>query len=429
MLDKSLIINNYTTSPSAAPGVGAIWNSPAFPAGKVNFNVGVRGRSEAINYYFWSNCTDYDPNMIYDASSMAAACGMNYQYNTSISTDSLYRDHNFAFTYATAGKYKPVILVERNGVWMHKVMDIELKPFVDLVVEYSDNNSFSPFASGGAGIYSPTDQTINSIGYDQYARLRWTTNGIPAGSKCTASKNWSGQKELNGVENLGQMKGGTYIYRLTCSYNGSDNYDELTLNIAPYVELNAAAGGFASVTSVNGQTIDLGTAASSVPLNSKITFNGFTKGADRCTLGSSPVGFLSGTTSVTPSNARTKVFNAVQSLGIDGTTSFTLRCSRTIGATTLSSMTTIRVLVSSGNCAFNGNNEIQAMTFCRNSIVTLSGASNVMLKGAFVARSFDIDQNSANVSFLYDHDSEGNMPPGFRFLNIPTPKEKGNVQN
>jgi hypothetical protein len=285
------------------------------------------------------------------------------------------------------------------------------------------------------GDYSPTVQMVNTIAYGQYARLKWDVRGVPAGNTCTASSSagapvWTGSKALSGVADLGQMTGGSFVYRLTCSYASTTNYDEITLNIPPYVELTGSIPSFTAVTATNSQTVNINSVANPAPLNAGVTLSGYTKGADRCTITSSPAGYVPSPTSYTTAVTSTRigVFSNKISTGINGTTSFTLACSRTISGVTRSSFATIRVFASTGNCAFKGNNDIQAMTFCKNSLVTLNGGDNIQLKGSFVASNFSIDSDSDNVRFMYDFDTRDKTPPGFNYLNIPSPKEVGNSQ-
>ncbi len=440
LFTNSLIISDYSTAPSALPVSGAIWDSASFPAGKVNFNVNVRGRRGVINYYFWSSCSPaYNGGNVYSVADLNAICTRNYDYNHSINTSSLWRNHTFSFTYATAGVYRAVIMVERNGVFIHKSMPIELKPYIDLSIEYSDNSAFPiPISHDADGVYTPTVQTVNDIDYDQFARLRWSVKGVSATTTCTptGSGGWSssGQKGINGTYDLGRMSGGTYTYRLTCSYNSSTNYDEITVNIPPKVELQGLIPGFDPVIAGNNETIDLGSITAGMALNSIVYLTGWSTGANKCDLKSDPAAAVWPFTINVPSIVgRRQLFINQASNGINGTTNFILECTRDANPPViplpLTSRATVRVVSSSGNCAFKGNNNIQAMTFCKNSLLTLNSADNIQMKGAFVAKNFSIDNGTDNIRFFYDYNTGDKVPPGFRYLNIPSPKEVGNSGN
>jgi hypothetical protein len=325
LLTSSLIISNYSTSPGAAPSANAIWDSLSYPSGKVHFDVWVRGKKGTINYYFWANCPNYNSSTVYNVASLGAVCGgsNNYTYSAS-GWASMYMNHNFDYNYTSAGQFKPVILVERGGVFIHKGMDIALKPKIDLFVEYSSSSSYTSIQKEADGDYSPTVQMVNTIAYGQYARLKWDVRGVPAGNTCTASSSagapvWTGSKALSGVADLGQMTGGSFVYRLTCSYASTTNYDEITLNIPPYVELTGSIPSFTAVTATNSQTVNINSVANPAPLNAGVTLSGYTKGADRCTITSSPTGYVPSPTSYTTTVTSTRigVFSNKISTGIN----------------------------------------------------------------------------------------------------------------
>jgi hypothetical protein len=74
---------------------------------------------------------------------------------------------------------------------------------------------------------------------------------------------------------------------------------------------------------------------------------------------------------------------------------------------------------------FAGNNEIHAAVF---SSVTFSdgpvgsSTSNSKFYGSFVAPKFSFSTNNDD-QFYYDYKFDNNWPPGFRYLNMPRPKE------
>ena len=444
IFNNSLIISDFSTTPSVLPIANVMWNDISVPhTNDVKFNVSVRGRSGVVNYSFWSNCSGYDPNTIYNTASLQTVCNKIPDYSSATSTSSLWQNKIISFTYAEAGNYKPVILVERNGVFMHKSVDVSLKPYVDLSVESANDSVFTaPVATNAVGVYAPAAQTVNTINYGQFARLKWLIKGVPAAAICTPSVSslggWAGSGRKTSFDStylLGDMSvGGTYTFRLTCSYNGVTNYDELTINIPPKVELRATVFGFPSATSFNGQTIGLSSIDLGVPLNSIVTLNGWSTGADKCTLSSlPPAAFPTEFANSLSITGKQPSFVNRTSKGINGTTDFILTCTRNsnppIIPTALTSSATIRVYSSSGNCAFKGNNTIQAMTFCKNSLVTLNGADNIQMTGSFVAKSFLLDNVSDNIRFFYDYNTGDKIPPGFKYLNIPSPKEVGNTGN
>ncbi len=438
IFNNSLIISDFSPTPNVLAGTGIIWNdSSVSHTNDVNFNVSVRGRSGVINYNFWSNCPGYDPNTIYNTASLQTVCNKIADHSSATITSSSWQNKAIPFTYAQAGNYKPVILVERNGVFMHKSMDISFKPKVNLSVEYSDDASFNPaikpVASAGDVVFNGTE-VINNISYNQYARLNYNFWGMPNGSSCTATTTGVGAPSWTGLFSpgtsaLNNMPGGSFVYKMKCDYNGASGEDQITLNVSPGVKLQAIAGA-TSATAINKETIDLGTITAGIPLNTSVTINGWTTGADRCTLSGAPSGLITDSplnTNFSSQNTEKIVYSDIKSTGINGTSTITLKCFRTIGATTLDSTAIIRVYSSSGNCAFKGNNTIQATTFCKNSLVTLNGADNIQMTGSFVAKSFSIDSVSDNIRFFYDYNTGDKIPPGFKYLNIPSPKEVGNT--
>ncbi len=75
-----------------------------------------------------------------------------------------------------------------------------------------------------------------------------------------------------------------------------------------------------------------------------------------------------------------------------------------------------------GDCAFRGNNKIQAMVFCAN---TFTASANGEFTGSFVASNFSIS-TASSVLFSYDPAFDNGQPPGFRNLAMPGTKEVGN---
>jgi len=86
----------------------------------------------------------------------------------------------------------------------------------------------------------------------------------------------------------------------------------------------------------------------------------------------------------------------------------------------------ITVSINGGICTFNDKNTIQAYVFCENAF-NLNG-SNSTFNGSVSSKNMSIGDSSANNSFNYGYDVDGAAPPGFKYLNIPSPSEVGNKQ-
>lgn len=430
LLNNSLIINNFSTNP-ASP---VVWS--ANTAGTVNFDVWVRGRSGVIDYYLWSHCPNYNASTVYDENSLATVCGKAADTTESVIAPNRFDNNNLTYTYLKAGKYKPVVLVRRNGVYIHKSYTFDLQPLVDVYASNSKDNVTYNALPGLQGKYSPGDVQTQSILYADYLKIGWDVLGINAADvyTCTASVNWAGPKGLNGPDpERGPMTGGSYRYRLTCTYNSNgfgnvSKYDEITINVPPRVELTGNPSGLLPLTATTGQTQSF----VGVALNNTVTLSdALVRGANACNLSSVPPGVIiprnkAGlTTNATYNLNGLFGVGAVASIGLAGTTTFSLSCTGPGGV----SFAELKAIVSEGNCAFGGNNQIQSFVLCKNSLTTLNGGDNLDLKGAFVARSFNIDSASDNIRFFYDYNTGDKVPPGFRYLNIPSPKEVGNSGN
>jgi len=80
------------------------------------------------------------------------------------------------------------------------------------------------------------------------------------------------------------------------------------------------------------------------------------------------------------------------------------------------------IVDNNNNCTFEGNNNIQAMMFCKGTL-SASGDS-IDFKGSFIARAFSLLKQ--NINFYYDYNTGDKVPPGFKYLNMPSAKEVGN---
>jgi hypothetical protein len=436
----SLIISDFSTYPSASD---AIWDDTQFPNGQVHFKVSVRGKTGTIDFFLWQNCPGYVKGTVYTDATLATVCGKAPDYTTSVDRNNLYYDHEFDSIYANAGSFKPVILVRRGNIFMHSTLNVVLKPNVDLWSESnSDINVIPPFNIDGVG-YAPANQVVNSIAYNDYVRLNWAVKGAPTGTVCTATSSdnkWVGSKTTTGPATPPYfwMKGGQYFYKLSCITPDSvTNSDQLTLNIPPKVELQASGydqnGDYkTSALAENGTTTYLG----SIPpiiMGAIIHLDGWATGADSCTLTSSPPDLIDLSKS-TGTLVRVPLFDNDSVVGISGASTFTMTCKRTVTGSSgnpvvLEGFASVSVITSKGNGAFQGNNRIEAMIFCNNAITTLSGGNNIEFVGAIAAKDFNIDAKSLNVRFYYDFSGDDKVPPGFKYLNIPTPKETGNAGN
>ncbi|MFA6963552.1 MAG: hypothetical protein WC227_02460 [Patescibacteria group bacterium] len=75
---------------------------------------------------------------------------------------------------------------------------------------------------------------------------------------------------------------------------------------------------------------------------------------------------------------------------------------------------------SNGDCSYGGGGSINAMLFCKE---TMTIGPNSEMTGSFVAKNFS---DPTNVSFFFDYNLDGKVPPGFRTLIVPKSNEVGN---
>jgi hypothetical protein len=139
--------------------------------------------------------------------------------------------------------------------------------------------------------------------------LSWTTSNAAA---CTASGNWAGSKATNGSEAISNLAAGTYAYTLTCTNPSGSASDTVTANVygAPVVDVR--------VNNQNGPLTFTEPAAYTVSWSSS---NATTCQAE---------GNLTGAIGASGSRAYNNV--------LQGTYTYTVRCSNPIGAQAVDSV-------------------------------------------------------------------------------------------
>ncbi|MEI7792050.1 MAG: DUF2341 domain-containing protein [Candidatus Berkelbacteria bacterium] len=145
--------------------------------------------------------------------------------------------------------------------------------------------------------------------------------------------------------------------------------------------------------------------------------------ADSCDFTSNPVN-ASWNTARTIPPADVHDWTGSVPLAISNTTTFTMTCKNSSNPGGV--VKTKTVSINGGICTFNDNNTVNAMLFCENAF-NLKG-DNSTFNGAVSSQNMSIDGATQNNRFNYEYDTDGNAPPGFRYLNIPRPSEVGNKQ-
>lgn len=412
----------------------AVWNTGRVN-GLVSFDAHVTGRTGNIDYFFWPDC--YNPALAATATydQTVAACGapLTYANNPGLVLSNTYT--GITYDYPQAGIKYPRIIVARNGINSPLTsITIYLKPSMSFRAETltttdGDSENITWISQPGS--------TIQAYYHDS-VRFVWTVKGIiDPSTLCEATQSasgsditWTGTKNPTGTETLGEISGGTHTFTLTChtsvdAWRDRSNTRTLTFIVSPAVSLKAelVQSPTTNITSTNGQTLAFNAGGAGIPINSKIKLTGsFFGPITTCSINSSQSSYI------VPTNPFTFTTSGSQTttIPVDQASDFTLSCSYTSGATTSTSWTKIQAIIAEGNCAFYGDNKIQALFFCKNSFSAMNGADNLDMKGSIVAKGFDITSSSYNVFFQYDQRLADKEPPGFRYLNIPRPKEVGN---
>jgi hypothetical protein len=413
----------------------ATWNTSRVN-GLVSFDAYVMGRTGNIQYFFWPDC--YNPALATTATydQTVAACGapLTYSNNPGLVLSNTYS--GITYDYPQAGIKYPRIIVERNEINSPLTsITIYIKPSIDF---YAWTQPTTTGETNPSWISHSGDTAIQAYYHDN-VQFTWTVLGLPAGNTCVASQipatgsglTWAGSKPLAGarVDILGQINGGLWKFDLLCNtsanaWRNRPNNLTLTFIVSPAVSLKAELVGSptTNVTSVNGQTIPFDAGGTGISINSRIKLTGsFAGPVTTCSITSSQSSFLSPNPFVFTTSPR-----QITTTPVDVASDFTLSCSYTSGGITSTSWTMIQAIIAKGNCAFYGDNNIQALFFCKNSFSAMNGADNLDMKGSIVARGFDITSSSYNVFFQYDQRLADKEPPGFRYLNIPRAKEVGN---
>ena len=289
--------------------------------------------------------------------------------------------------YAQAGKSTAKILIEKNGQKIERRSTVTVKPKIDLKAN---------------GVY----HTLANIPSGSDLVLSWNVQGMSNAGKCSSS--WSGEKPASGTETLRGPNISNKDYSMTCTEpDGTSNTDTVKVTSVPKVTIrlqdnvnqsqnaSEATAAFDSDTAIIWEAI--GTDGSATPCVGK---------------GNDPLwdGKL------LPANG------SFQITGLSSSTNYAVECHNDGGK----SEATIAVKVNKGNCAFQGNNEINAVFFCKNKLAVLNNSDNINFTGSYVASDFSISAVSKNIRFYYQPNLDQNWPPGFKYLSLPSAQETKN---
>ncbi len=243
------------------------------------------------------------------------------------------------------------------------------------------------------------------VQYGDTLKLSWTVTGMSDRGKCVSS--WNGAKKTSGSELISTFHDANIAYTLTCTdIDGSSGADTVTAGSVPKISLGLANSQ--SGASVSGVTAQFATAS---------TLVWQAMGTDNSSAACTGVG-------IDP-NWSGKNFSSSGSFNIgviSSTITYSLECKSAGGKNQAS----LIVKAGSGNCAFLGNNTINAAVFCVNKLSVLNNGNNIDFRGSFVAADFSLPSISKNIRFYYQTNLDGNWPPGFESLNLPKTEEVKN---
>jgi len=342
---------------------------------------------ETVNFTYWLNCPD--ESIDFNHLSKKEVCGDPAQdpslgkrligINGVINIPSQ--------SYSQSGKYTAKILIEGRGDKIERRSTVMVKPKIDLKVN---------------GVY---DTSANiPIGSDLL--LSWEVLGLSKNGKCLSS--WGGEKQPKGTETLRGLNISNTDYSLTCTgSDGSSNTDTVKVTSVPKVSIRYKDDLNSSQNS--GEAKAVFGSGSALIWESSGTGNAPTpclgKGTDPLWDGKQ-----------LPANGSFEIS------GLSSSTNYAIECVGDGGKNEAS----ILVKVNKGNCAFQGDNEINAVFFCQNKLAVLSNSDNINFTGSYVASDFNISTISKNIHFYYQPNLDQNWPPGFKYLSLPSTQETKN---
>ncbi|MEI6498703.1 MAG: hypothetical protein WCO23_01945 [bacterium] len=362
--------------------------------GNINFNTKIAGvkRDQAFSYTFWYDCTDESTDYAYLIK--PEVCGdpvnnptLGIRFANVKSIGQIPKRN-----YPGAGIYTAKVLIERGTEKVEKRLEVMVKPAIAFSVNGSTNVSAN-------------------IEYGGSVNLKWNVSGLSDKGKCVSS--WDGEKGKNGEQKIAQINDNTNKFTLTCSEpGGATGTSTIEAKLVPKIIIQAKDSDITS--QGNSEILPEGTMAFNAA--AVIIWNSY--GSDKsnatpCT------GFGS------DASWDGKLFPADGSFRANKVTTnskYGLRCSG-LGGVGESSFV---LKIDQGNCSFGGNNNIHAAVFCEKKLVVINDSSNVDLTGAFVAKKFNIADQSKNIRFYYDPKTEINWPPGFRYFDLSQLNEVAN---
>lgn len=360
----------------------------------VTFNTKIKGvkRDQMFSYSFWYNCKSDSTDYFYLTKSDVcgdptkdSAIGVRFANVKSVPVIP-------KRIYPNAGNYTAKILVERGTEKVEKRLNIMVKPKIDFWVNGISNNAVD-------------------IEYGGSINIKWEVTGLSSTGKCVSS--WGGEKPIRGEQKITEIIEKSNKLTMTCTeLDGAKGVATVDARLVPKITIQAKDSE--NPTQNKNDVLGEGTLAFNAA--AVITWNSY--GADAtnstpCTGYGSDASWDGKLFAANGSFVANKVMT---------NTKYGLKC-RGLGGTGESS---IILKIDQGNCSFEGNNNIRAAVFCTKKLVVINDGSNVDMVGAFVAKRFDITNESKNIRFYYDPKTEMNWPPGFRYLDFSQLNEVAN---
>jgi len=379
LTDEELLNPEFNAEFVASPGETLFPNPVSFTTKVFGVKAG-----ETINFTFWLNCSSDSTD--YGYLSRSDVCG-DPSKDKSLGQRSVnIKGANSipAQTYQRAGKYTAKILIEKKSQRVERRAAVTVKPVVDIKA----NGVFDKHAD---------------VPYGGSLELSWTTAGLSDKAKCISS--WEGEKKLNDKQVIGNINDAKKTFTLTCSEADASNSDSVEAGAIPKVIIrlrdNLQRNAIDVISPFDSGNAVIWEAYGAEATPTPCTAHGSDPGWDGKLL------------------AANGSFNIT---GLTSTTTYSVEC-RGYGGTNQASVTT---KVNKGNCAFMGDNTINAAFFCENKLVVLSNANNINFTGSFVAKDFSIATIAKNIRFYYQAILDDKWPPGFRYLELPKTDEVKN---
>lgn len=338
----------------------------------------------------------------------------NDSNNTLLETVTMF-DGMFEFTESSAhnaGRYRIEIITNGSRVNISYFN----KPYMSQSASVILQTRPGPINLSGSVSLATNPAGTTSVNSGSAISLTWGSSNIQSCSFTNGTVRWRSQSWSSSGNFTSEALTANTTFALSCT-DTSGTVLSASVSIAvtvpppPTSSIDLKANGFSPLTINSSSSVLVTWSGSNVGLCTKTVI-----------LGTDPA--WTGSASGTSGSYNTPVLNE--------STTYKLDCASSIlGAPNV--ITEIKIIfsipvISKGHCTFKGNNKVNAVMLCQTEFKLDSTASNSYFTGSFVADEFKVTSGLYNIDFIYNPQLDNSWPPAFRYLNMPSPKETGNVE-